>query len=312
MDRARARERLSGCYVTVPTMFRDDDLELNLPAMERHVRFLLDGGINETTGVLLVGGAAGDFSTLSFDERLQITEVVVDAADGRIGVVMGAQTTSTRELEKLAVAAEKIGADYIQVSPPFYFRHTAEDFYEYVRAASEAADVGVVVYNTYWTSASVSVEMIERLVELPNMIGLKWSTPSVFMDFEWAISRFADRLCVIDNQLRFVTSHILGAHGIELHICNHWPQWGARMWELLEKQDYIEAQREMARVVIPYMQLWQEMETYTAGDGYLDKLCMELVGLDSSRARPPTRDVRDKFRDKTREMLVQTGVPGVV
>ena len=41
MDRKRAIERLSGAYVTVPTIFRDEDLELDLPAVRAHVRFLL-------------------------------------------------------------------------------------------------------------------------------------------------------------------------------------------------------------------------------------------------------------------------------
>jgi hypothetical protein len=53
-------------------------------------------------------------------------------------------------------------------------------------------------------------------------------------------------------------------------------------------------------------------KTYTSGDGYLDKLCMELVGLDSSRCRPPTRDIRKLFRERTREMLIKTGVPRVL
>jgi dihydrodipicolinate synthase/N-acetylneuraminate lyase len=145
------------------------------------------------------------------------------------------------------------------------------------------------------------------------VIGLKWAVPDAgFMEFEASLVRFADRVCIIDNQARFVASHILGARGIEIHQCNYWPQWGVRLWELLENQQYVAAQREMVRVALPFFELWQEMEEYTSGDGYLDKLCMELVGLDSSRCRPPTRDVRDKFREKTRQMLLQCGVPGVV
>jgi hypothetical protein len=53
------------------------------------------------------------------------------------------------------------------------------------------------------------------------------------------------------------------------------------------------------------------MESYTGGDGYLDKLCMELVGLGSSRCRPPTRDVRERYRDKALAMLRETRVPRV-
>ena len=55
-----------------------------------------------------------------------------------------------------------------------------------------------------------------------------------------------------------------------------------------------------------------ESVTFTSGDGYLDKLCMELVGLDSSRCRPPTRDVRAKYRERARGMMIESGVPGVI
>ena len=312
MNRELLRRRLCGCYVTIPTQFRDDDLELNLPAIRRHVRFLREGGIGEQTGVLLAGGAAGDFSTMTFSERLQVAETVIEAAEGRVPVAMGAQTTGTRELVELARAAEELGADYIQVSPPFYFGHTEQDFFEYVTAAAAAADVGIIVYNTFWTSSAVSVEMVERLAEIPNIVGLKWSVgDTARMTFEHVVARFSDRLSIIDNQNRFLTSHILGARSIELHICNHWPQYGVGLWQLLEEQRYVEAQQEMIRVILPFMRLWAEMEHFTSGDGYLDKLCMEVVGLDSSRCRPPTRDVRDKFREQVRRMLLQCETPGV-
>ena len=294
-------------------MFRDDDLELDLEAVTRHVRFLLDGGFRTGNGVLLAGGAAGDFSTMSFDERVALTDAVVQEADGRIPIIMGAQTTSTRELVGLAKAAERAQAEYIQVSPPYYFASTEEDFYEYVVAASEAADVGIIVYNTFWTSSGVSIEMMDRLSELENVVGLKWSVPSLkFMAFERAVVRFASRMSVIDNQVTYVTSHMLGARGIELHPSNYWPQWGVKTWEQLENGEYVEAESELIRVVMPFYVVWEEISRYTTGDGHLDKLCLELIGLGSSRSRPPTRDIRDQFRERVREMLVECGVPGVL
>jgi dihydrodipicolinate synthase/N-acetylneuraminate lyase len=313
MNRDLARSRLCGCYVTIPTLFRDDDLAVDLDAIRRHVRFLVDGGITTGTGVLLAGGAAGDFSTMTFDERVQVAEAVVAEAKGRVPVVMGAQTTSTLELIRLAQAAERVGAEFIQVSPPFYFAHSEEDFYEHVLAVANAADVGLIIYNTFWTSLDVSSEMVERLTQVPNVIGLKWSMPDKGnMEFEQVITRFSSQFSIIDNQMRFVTSHMLGGRGIEVHVCNYWPQWGVRMWRLLENCEYIEAQRELVTVAMPFMALWQEMERYTSGDGYLDKLCMELVGLSSSRCRPPTRDVRQLYRERARQMLVQSGVPNVL
>lgn len=314
MDVVRAKKRLEGCYITIPTMFRDADLELDLPAIRRHVQFLKGRGINERYGVLLAGGAAGDFSTMTFDERLQVAEAVVAETAGELPVAMGGQTTSTKEVRQLAKAAERLGVEYLQVSCPFYFTHTEEDFFEHVAAAAEAADVGLIVYNTFWTSAAVSFRLVERLAAIPNVVGLKWATPRTdAMEFEDVVSNFAGRFCIIDNNLQFAMSHVLGARAFEVHLCNYWPEWGIRLIDNLEAGRYRDVEIAMVKEAMPFYKLWVEIEkTYTSGDGYLDKLCMELIGLDSSRCRPPTRDVRAKYRERCRQMMINSGVPGVL
>jgi len=313
MDFERAKKRLEGCYITVPTMFRDPNLELDLAATRRNVRFLLDNGITDRYGTLLAGGAAGDFSAMTFDERLRVAEAIVSESGGRLPVAMGAQTTSTLELKRLAKAAAELGAEFIQVSCPFYFTHTEEDFFEYVAAAAGAADIGIIIYNTFWTSAAVSFKTVERLCEIPNVVGLKWATPRTdAMEFEDVVSHFSGRLTIIDNHLLFAMSHMLGARAFEVHLANYWPEWGIRLIDDLNAGRHVEVQRALVREAMPFYKLWVEIEkTHTSGDGYLDKLCMELVGLDSSRCRPPTRDIRDKYRERCRQMLIQTGVPRV-
>ena len=313
MDPAEARANLVGCYVTIPTLFRDPDLSVDLDAIRTHVRFLVDGGLTTGTAVLLAGGAAGDFSTLTFDERVAVAEAVVDEAAGRVPIAFGGQTTSTAELVRLVETAERLGAAYIQVSPPFYFAHTEDDFYEHVVAGAQAGNVGLILYNTFWTSLGMSRGLVERLADIPNVVGLKWATPDTgAMEFEQIITAFASRFSIIDNQMRYVISHMLGARSIEIHVANYWPEWAVEMWRTLERGDYVRAQRELIRVAMPFMALWTEMESFTSGDGYLDKLCMELVGLPSSRSRPPTRDVRPLFRDRARRMLLDAGVPRVI
>ena len=314
MDFERAKQRLQGCYITVPTMFRDPGLELDLAATRRNVRFLLDNGITEKYGTLLAGGAAGDFSAMTFDERVQVAEAVAAEAGGRVPVAMGAQTTSTIELKRLAKAAARLGAEFIQVSCPFYFTHTEEDFFEYVAAAAEAADIGIIIYNTFWTSAAVSFKTVERLAQIPSVVGLKWATPRTdAMEFEDVVSHFSRRLTIIDNHLLFAMSHMMGARAFEVHLCNYWPEWGIRLIDNLDAGRYVEVQQALVREAMPFYKLWVEIEkTYTSGDGYLDKLCMELVGLDSSRCRPPTRDIRKLYRERCRQMLIATGVPRVL
>jgi dihydrodipicolinate synthase/N-acetylneuraminate lyase len=313
MDADRLKKRLEGCYITVPTMFKDGDLSLDLEATRRSVRFWIDNGIDEKYGTLLAGGAAGDFSTMTLDERIRLAEAIVDEAGGRVPIAVGAQTTSTLELKRLAKAASAIGADYIQVSPPFYFSHTGEDFFEYACEAATAADIGIIVYNTFWTSTNLSFPLVERIADIPNVVGLKWATPRTdAMEFEDVVSTFASRFTIIDNNILFALSHMMGARAFEVHLATYWPEWGIRLIDSLAAGRYPEVQQAVVSQVMPFYKLWMEIErSYTAGDGYLNKLCMELVGLDSSRCRPPTRDVRERYRERARRMLIETGAPRV-
>jgi 4-hydroxy-tetrahydrodipicolinate synthase len=312
------RTRLQGCYVTVPTPFVDaPDYPLDEAALRNYVRFLLDNGLNGKYATLLAGGAAGDFSTMTFEERRRVATIVIDEVAGEAPVAMGAQTTSTLELVRLARTAQELGADFIQISCPFYFEHGEADFEEFVRAGAAAApDVGIIVYNTFWTSTGLSFGLIERLSDVPNIVGLKWATPRTdAMEFEDVTSHFSERYTIIDNNLFFAFSAMpaLGARAFEAHLCNFWPEWGIKLVDAAEAGDYAEIGRMMVEEAMPFYKLWVKIEkSFTSGDGYLDKLCMELVGLPSSRCRPPTRDIREAYRAETLAMMRAIGVPRLV
>ena len=315
MDYEIFKKKLEGCYVTVPTPFKDiKNLPLNFDALKDYVEFLLGNGLNSKNCTLLFGGAAGDFSAMSFDERTSLALEGSKIVNGRVPIALGGQTTNTQELEKLAIIAKDCGYDYLQVSCPFYFKHTEDDFIEYVRAASKAANrVGIILYNTFWTSTSVSNQLIERIKDLPNIVGLKWATPRTdAMEFEDVTSTYSDRFTIIDNNLFFPYSAMkpLNATAFEVHMCNFWPEWGAKLINEVKNKKFEEIARMMVEEAMPFYKLWVEIETnYTSGDGYLDKLCMELTGLPSSRCRPPTRDVREKYRQRTLEYMKKIKVP---
>ena len=317
MNADELRDSLAGCYVTIPTPFRDEpDFPVNENALRRHVRFLIDSGLSADYAVFLAAGAAGDFSTMTFDERVRVAAVVAEETAGRVPVAMGAQTTSTLELKCLARAARKVGADFIQVSCPYYFSHTEGDFEEFVSAAADAEpDIGIIVYNTFWTSSSISFEMTERLAGIPSVVGLKWAVPRTdAMEFEDVIAHFSKRFTIIDNNLFFAFSAMppLGARAFEVHNCNFWPEWGIKLIDMVRGGDYVEIARMLIDEAMPFYKLWTKIEKeFTSGDGYLDKLCMELVGLPSSRCRPPTRDIRHCYRDATLKMLRTIGAPRV-
>ena len=315
MNYENLKKKLEGCYVTVPTPFKDiNNLPLNFDALKDYVDFLLGNGLDRENCTLLFGGAAGDFSAMSFEERTSLAIEGSKIVNGRVPIALGGQTTNTQELEKLAIIAKDYGYDFLQVSCPFYFQHTEDDFIEYIRAASEAAsEVGIILYNTFWTSTSVSNQLIERIKDLQNIVGLKWATPRTdAMEFEDVTSTYSGRFTIIDNNLFFPYSAMkpLNATAFEVHMCNFWPEWGAKLINEVKNKNFEEIARMMVEEAMPFYKLWVEIETnYTSGDGYLDKLCMELAGLPSSRCRPPTRDVREKYRQRTLDYMKKIKVP---
>lgn len=314
-DYEKLKSKLDGCYVTIPTMFHDQDFSLNLEAIQDHVHYLLNKGMNAENAVFLAGGAAGDFSTMTFDERISVAKTIIEATQGKVPIAVGGQTTSTLELIKLIKATTDLGADFVQISPPYYFNHTEEDFFEFAKAGAEACkDIGIIIYNTFWTSTNVSHSLVEKLAEIPNVIGLKWAVPRTdAMEFETVCTRYSKRFCIIDNNLLFNISFMMGARAIEVHLCNYWPEQGLKVYENLKNKNYEKVQKDLIEKIMPFYHLWVQIEQeYTSGDGYLDKLCMELVGLPSSRCRPPTRDIRQKYREQTKKMLLHSGVPGVL
>jgi 4-hydroxy-tetrahydrodipicolinate synthase len=312
------KARLQGCYVTIPTPFKDEPgYPIDETALRSYVRFLLENGLNGNYATLLAGGAAGDFSTMTFEERRQVASIVISEVGGQAPVAMGAQTTSTLELVRLAETAQELGADFIQISCPFYFEHGEADFEAFIREGAAAApEVGIIVYNTFWTSTGLSFGLIERLAEVPNIIGLKWATPRTdAMEFEDVTSHFSDRYTIIDNNLLFALSAMpaLGARAFEAHLCNFWPEWGIKLVDEAAAGNYAEIGRMMVEEAMPYYKLWVKIEKeFTSGDGYLDKLCMELIGLPPSRCRPPTRDIREAYREETLAMMRAIGVPRLV
>jgi 4-hydroxy-tetrahydrodipicolinate synthase len=301
--------KLQGCFLALPAIYMGEDLSLNLDAMRQHIRFLLDNGLREGNATFMANGASGEFPFLSLDERKQTVENAVRAADGQIAIIAGAQTLSTREAVEIARHAQSVGATALQVSPPFYYPPTDDDVYEHFLAIARAApDVGIIAYNTYWLGYQLSLDMIERLTGIPQVVAVKWATPDP-IDHQVGILRFSDRLGMIDNQLLPVLTVMLGGSGANLHPAMFWPEWGARIWGLLADRKWDEAQEEVNRLLLPYYEIIQDIERVTGGEGHIDKLALELIGLPGGRCRPPTRRLPPIFKERLRSLLLNAGAP---
>ena len=310
MDKARTIARMEGCFVAVPTYF-NEDLSLNLDARKKHTKFLMDGGLREGNACLLTSGASGDFTCLSADERLAVAATVLEQTQGRVGLIVGAQSANQAQSIEIARGAARLGADAVQISPPYYHPHTSKDVYEYVKAVGEAADIGVVVYPTFWTATPLTEDEIEQMIDdVPNIVSIKYAARYA-LEFMAGTERFSKKVCVGDNQLCIIDAYLSGARSFNVHICNFWPQWGIELMKLLDEGQYTAAHARVMDVMLPWYEFYWQAKKITGGEGHLDKIATELLGFDTSRCRPPTRDIREEFRPRMRAFMERIGVPNM-
>ena len=298
-----AKRRWRGPVVPVLTIF-GDDLSLDLEGLRSNIRYLLDAGARVGNTVLLVCGAGGDFPVLTTNERKRVAETVADEVDGRVPIIVGAEHTSTLTVVELAKHALAIGADAVQVCPPYYYTPSADDVVNHFKVVSDSVDIGIVVYNTWWTAPDIGLDGLERLAGLENLIGVKWSAPYQ-RQYMGGYDRFAGRLAIIDNGVHHVYCHMQGGVAWISHVSNFWPQHDWKILELMDAGRYKEAQDAINQFNAGFRAFRGEMEAETGGEGHAIKKFMELVGLVGGPSRPPTRYVpmTDAQREKLAALL---------
>jgi 4-hydroxy-tetrahydrodipicolinate synthase len=142
-------------------------------AFSRLVEFQIGAG---THGLVPVG-TTGESPTLTHDEHNGVVEACIAEANGRVPVIAGAGSNSTKEAVELARHAEKAGAKAVLVVTPYYNKPTQEGLYLHFKAVNDAINIPILIYNIPGRSVvDMSVATMARLFKLPNIAGVKDAT----------------------------------------------------------------------------------------------------------------------------------------
>ncbi|HCM27690.1 MAG TPA: 4-hydroxy-tetrahydrodipicolinate synthase [Treponema sp.] len=136
------------------------------------VRFQIEQGIDG----LVPLGTTGETPTLERDEQDRIIRIAVEEAGGRLPVIVGAGSYSTRHAVENAKRAKELGADAALVVTPYYNKPTNEGIYRHFAAIADATDIPVLIYNiASRTGKNIDVPTMARLSGIPTIIGVKES-----------------------------------------------------------------------------------------------------------------------------------------
>jgi 4-hydroxy-tetrahydrodipicolinate synthase len=134
------------------------------------VEHLIEAGVHGLTPL----GSTGEFAYLDREQRLEIVDVVVQAAQGRVPVIAGVASTTTRDGVALARAVMERGADGVLAILEAYFPVSEQGVEDYFRAIADAVDGPVVLYtNPQFQRSDLSLPVIRKLSAVPNIRYIK-------------------------------------------------------------------------------------------------------------------------------------------
>jgi 4-hydroxy-tetrahydrodipicolinate synthase len=167
--------KLRGAMTALVTPFTEDD-DVDVAAIKRLAQAQIDGGIDG----LVVSGTTGESATLSSDECKIALEAVLEVANGKLPVILGTGTNSTKETIAATKLAKIWGADAALVVCPYYNKPTQEGMYLHFKAVFEESGIPIVAYNVPGRTASdLQAETIARLVDDGAIVAVKDATANM-------------------------------------------------------------------------------------------------------------------------------------
>src|SRR5271169_2210471 len=292
-----ARTSFRGSFTALVTPFSGDSVD------EKAFRNLVDWQIAEGTSGLVPVGTTGESPTLSHEEHQDVVEWCIDQSRGRVPVVAGAGSNSTKEAVDLARHAEKAGADAVLIVTPYYNKPTQEGLYQHFKAINDAIGIPIIIYNIPARSViDMSVDTMKRLWELRNIAGVKDATANVVR-----VSQQRAELGADFNQLSGEDASALGfmahgGHGCISVTSNVAPRLCAEFQDSCLKGDYASALTFQDELMPLHTALFIETNPAPA------KYALSLVGKCAETVRLPMVPVAEATRQAVRGAMVHAGL----
>jgi 4-hydroxy-tetrahydrodipicolinate synthase len=211
--------RVEGIYTALVTPFRDGVVDED--ALKNLIELQLKGGID---GVVPCG-STGESSTLSYEEHERVIGLTVECVGGRVPVVAGTGSNSTKETIELTEIAKNLGADMALVVAPYYNRPTQEGLYRHFKKVAEDVDLPLIPYNIPGrTGVNMLPELVARLAQIPNIVAIKEAAGSVQQVAEiFKATEGAFSILSGDDNM-FLPMMAVGARGVISVLTNMLPQ----------------------------------------------------------------------------------------
>lgn len=288
---------ISGIIAPITTPFSDD--EVNLEFLKENINKYSQTNLSG----YLVLGSNGENSSLSDVERHQIIKAVVNAKSSSQKAIVGISSDSTRVSVERTHQAADLGADYVSLLTPYYFksRLSNDALIKYFVDVAEKSTLPVFIYNApKFTGITLSTKVVEEISMHPNIIGMKDASPGNYMQY-LEVSKpdfniFAGSLDTLFPAL------LLGAVGGVVSLANAFPSQCCKIYYLVLQGDITEAKK----LYFKLLRLNRSVSGSFSVAGV--KYAMDLAGYHGGPPRLPLLHLTQDEKASIEKAIKQNGI----
>ncbi|WP_439533776.1 dihydrodipicolinate synthase family protein [Polymorphobacter sp.] len=308
MDSKRGRVDWRGYIPAIVTPFTSDGA-LDFAGLGTMLDWLHGEGMHG----LVIAGTTGEWTSLTPDERCQLFTAAGRQLGHKLPLLAGCTSFTARDTIAYARHAATVGFQGILVTPPPYLRPGDDEIHGFYSDISAESPLPICVYN--WppgTGIDMSLDLLARLADIPNVVAIKQSTGD--------LRRFVEAFFALKDQV-LVFGHSMDEHGLQLlHAAGGDGTMGAGAVLGRVHADFynhlwagdLDAARECGRKDRVIMEQWYTTDLvgrFGSGPAIL-KAGLSARGVPAGFVRPPLRDVAAEDRIKIRQTLIELGAIG--
>lgn len=255
------------------------DLSVFAELVERQIA----GGVD----FLVPCGTTGESATLTGQEQKAVIRRTVEVAAGRLPVLAGAGSNSTRTATEFAEGARDAGADGVLVVTPYYNKPSVDGLKLHYAAVAEGG-LPIVLYNVPGrTGANLVPQALWEVVGAVPAIGGVKEAAGDFAQFQELVGSRPEGFVVLsgDDDLA-VAECAVGGNGLISVVANEDPAGTSAMIRAA-RQGQLETARGHLGRLLPLI----EANFLESNPGPV-KAAMARMGLLENRLRPPLAPIR--------------------
>ncbi len=267
---------------------------LNKEVLRTLTRHLIARGVHGLTPL----GSTGEGAYLDWPTKKAVIETVVEAAEGRVPVIAGVTSLTTKGAIYEAVETERIGVDGILIVLPTYFPVRDQEVVTHFRAVARAVSCPVVLYtNPRFSQWDFTLDTLRELLQEPNIRYLK--------DASGNIGKLMSIITTLGSRLKVfsATAHVpvfvmmLGGVGWMAGPACIIPDQAIALYELARQRKWEEALA-LQKKLWPLNLAFQKYSLAACV-----KVGLEWQGFPVGPPLPPQHDLDEAGRQAVRQIL---------